>query len=270
MRDMSSDRGTKDMVGLPDRAAGMQRTVGFSLLLLTLLFSSLYILPPPLFAETVPEKLIYSLSWTGIAVGTATQEIVEDGDMRRINSTARSNDWLSVFFPVEDVITSSLSKEGAPFPGLTRQYRMQIREGKRRRDREIIFDQAKGIAQYIDHLSPDRAEIPIGPNIYDVYASFYYVRNQKLEVGKSVYVAVLDGKEVQNVEIQVVRKEKIRTILGEVDTIVIKPIIKSKGVFEGKGSVHIWLTDDARRIPVKAQTKVTVGSVTATLVGGTY
>jgi hypothetical protein len=55
-----------------------------------------------------------------------------------------------------------------------------------------------------------------------------------------------------------------------VDTIVIRPLVKAKGVFEGKGAVLIWLTDDARRIPVKAQTKVRMGSVTATLSGGSY
>ena len=46
--------------------------------------------------------------------------------------------------------------------------------------------------------------------------------------------------------------------------------MKPEGVFEGKSGAYIWLTDDERRIPVKAQTRVTVGSVTAVLTGGTY
>jgi sulfite reductase (ferredoxin) len=33
---------------------------------------------------------------------------------------------------------------------------------------------------------------------------------------------------------------------------------------------EIWLTDDSRRIPVKMKTKVMIGSVTATLVGGNF
>lgn len=240
------------------------------LMLLTAVSAILFSLPTPACAGRVPEKLVYDLSWTGVSVGTATQEIADEGETRRITSTARSNEWLSVFFPVEDVIESSLAREGAPFPGLTRHYRMRLREGKRRRDREITFDQAKGVASYRDRLSGDRADIPIALPTFDVYGSFYYVRHLPLEVGKPVFVNILDGKELQRVEVRVLRKERIRTILGEVDTIVIQPLVKSKGVFEGKKESIIWLTDDARRIPIKARTKVSVGSVTATLSGGRF
>ncbi|RII26267.1 MAG: DUF3108 domain-containing protein [Geobacter sp.] len=222
------------------------------------------------FAQTVPEKLVYELSWTGIPVGTATQEITERGNVRRILSTARSNDWLSVFFPVDDLIESILVKGGAPFPGLTRYYRMQIREGRHNRDREITFDQAKGVAVYHDRRSNELREIPIPSPTFDIYGSFYFTRHLPLEVGKSYVVAVLDGKDVERVEVRVLRREKLKTVLGELNTIVIRPMVKSEGVFEGKGSVHIWLTDDKRRIPVRAQTKVTVGSVTANLIGGSY
>ncbi len=226
--------------------------------------------PDTAIAQTVPEKLVYELSWTGIPVGTATQEITEEGNVRRIVSTARSNDWLSVFFPVGDRIESTLARVGAPFPGLTRYYRMQIREGGHRRDREIDFDQVGGNAVYHDRRSGEKKDIPLVPPVFDIYGSFYYVRFLPLEVGKSFVVTVLDGKKVEQVEVRVLRKEKLKTALGELDTIVIRPMVKSEGVFEGKGSVHIWLTDDHRRIPVRAQTKVTVGSVIANLIGGSY
>jgi hypothetical protein len=228
----------------------------------------LFFLPDTLFAQRVPEKLVYSLSWLGIPVGIATQEIVAEGAARRITSTARSNDWLSTFFPVEDVIVSSLAMHGAPFPGLTRHYRMVISEGSHRRDREIVFEQEKGTARYHDLVNGEKIDIPIAATTYDIYGSFYYVRYLPLEVGKPVSVNVLDGKELHAIEVRVLRKERLKTVLGEVDTIVIRPMVKAEGVFEGKGSVTIWLTDDARRIPVRAQTKVKVGSVIATLTGG--
>jgi hypothetical protein len=235
-----------------------------------LLFGVLLFLPVTGFAQTVPEKLVYELSWTGISVGIATQEITEEGDARSIVSTARSNDWLSVFFPVDDRIESTLAVVGAPFPGLTRYYRMQMSEGRSRRDREIVFDQPKSTAVYRDRRSGEKWYIPISPPLFDIYGSFYYVRHLPLEVGKSYFVNVLDGRKVARIEVKALRREKLKTVLGELNTIVIRPMVKSEGVFEGKGSVHIWLTDDARRIPVRAQTKVTVGSVIANLVGGSY
>ena len=221
-------------------------------------------------ALTVPEKLVYDMTWTGIKAGTATQEIIDEGDSIRIVSIARSADWISVFFPVEDRVESLLTKVAPPQIGLPRDFRMKVREGKHRRDKEIIFDHDKGKARYIDHLNGEKVELEIGKNTYDPYSSFYYVRTLPLEVGKTIYVSLLDNKQLWNVEIQVLKKEKLDTILGEVNTILIKPLMKSEGIFQRKGEIYIWLTDDARRIPVKMKTKVTIGSVTATLVGGKF
>ena len=221
-------------------------------------------------ALTVPEKLVYDMTWTGIKAGTATQEIIDEGDSIRIVSIARSADWISVFFPVEDRVESLLPKVPPPQLGLPHNFRMKVREGKHRRDKEIIFDHDKGKARYIDHLNGEKVELEIKKNTYDPYSSFYYVRTLPLEVGKSVFVSLLDNKQLWNVEIQVLKKEKLDTILGEVNTILIKPLMKSEGIFQRKGEIYIWLTDDARRIPVKMKTKVAIGSVTATLVGGKF
>lgn len=217
----------------------------------------------------VPEKLIYRLSWTGIPVGTATQEIVNEGNARRIISTARSNDWLSAFFPVNDR-TDSFTTQEDPFPGKSYYFRMQIREGGRSRDREITFDQAGKKAVFHDRLKGNKTEVTIEENTYDIYSSFMYARYLDLQIGKPVYINVLDGKKLRRIEIRTLRKERISTPAGEFDTIAIEPMVKAEGVFEGKKGVTIWLTDDSRRIPIKAETKVAVGSVVAVLVGGSY
>lgn len=229
------------------------------------------LLVPPAAGASGPdgEKLVYALSWTGIPVGVATQEIVDEGGVRRIVSTAKSNDWLSAFFPVNDRTDSFTTKEGG-YPGKSYYFRMQIREGSRRRDREISFDQARRKALFHDRINGDRADVEIVENTYDIYSSFYHVRFLDLQVGKSLYIHVLDGRELQRIEIRVLGKERVETPVGEFDTIVVKPLVKPEGVFEGKGGATIWLTDDSRRIPVKAQTKVKVGSVTAILTGGKY
>jgi hypothetical protein len=222
--------------------------------------------PAAAFALDIPERLVFDLTWTGIKAGTAVQEIVDGGDSIKVTSTARSADYISVFFPVEDKIESTLSKAQGSSLGLPRHYRMKVREGKHRRDKEITFDQSKGKAYYTDNLGGEKAVVDILPNTYDAYSSFYHIRTLKLEVGKSVFVNILDNKQLWNVEVQVLKKEKIETILGEVNTIMIRPLIKSEGIFEKKGAIDIWLTDDERRIPVRMKTKVKIGSVTATLV----
>ncbi len=220
-------------------------------------------------AGGIPEKLVYSLSWTGIPVGTATQEITEAAGSRKIVSTARSNDWLSAFFPVDDRTESILNKNGS-YPGEPRFFKMLFREGPRTRDREITFKRSEGIALFHDKKGGEKVTVPIGSDTMDIYSSFYYVRHQQLEPGKSIYINVLDSKQLHRIEVRAIKRERIKVPAGEFDTIKIEPMVKPVGVFEGKRGAYIWLTDDERRIPVKAQTKVTVGSVTAVLTGGNY
>lgn len=221
-------------------------------------------------ALTIPEKLIYDLTWTGIKAGTATQEIMADEGDIKIVSIARSADWISVFFPVEDRIESVLTSNPDSKFGQSKSYSLKTREGNHRRDREVKFNHAKGIAYYKDNLNGEKRELPIVAATLDTLSSFYYVRTLKLEVGKSVFLTILDNTKTWKVEVQVLRKEKIKTSLGTFATIVIKPLMQSEGIVDRKGDMLIWLTDDSRLLPVKMKTKVKIGSVTATLVGGTF
>jgi hypothetical protein len=228
-------------------------------------------LPGNVSAFNVPEKLIFDLTWTGLKAGTATLEIVNEKDLTKIISTARSADWLSAFYMVDDRTESVLKNtQTMSFIGLPENYRVKVREGRHRRDKEVIFDHANRRATFIDHLGNKKKTYKIGENTLDPLSSFYFIRTTKYEVGKSVYVDIFDSKKLWNVEVQVLRKEKIKTKLGEFDTVVIKPLMKSEGIFNRKGDMYIWLTDDLRRIPVKMQSKVAIGSITATLVSGPY
>jgi hypothetical protein len=219
----------------------------------------------------LPEVLNYDLTWTGIKAGEASLEIRENQDGVTITSTAKSAKWVSVFYTVNDRVESRLLKdEGPGVLGPPLNYRLNIREGRHRKNKEVIFDHRKAKAIYIDYLDNERKEFEIPPEVLDPISSFYYLRTLNLEVGKSVYVTIFDSKKVWNVEVQVLRKEKVEVPAGEFSAIVVKPLMKSEGIFYRKGEIHIWLTDDEKRIPVMLKTKVKIGSVNASLVGGSY
>jgi len=223
------------------------------------------------FAFKIPETLNYDLTWTGVKAGEASLEIRQNGDEITITSTARSAKWVSVFYTVKDIVESRLQKnQRMQGVGQPVNYRLNIREGKNRKNKEVIFDNTALKATYIDHLENERKEFEIPSFIFDPLSSFYFLRTQNLEVGKSLYVTIFDSKKVWNVEVQVLRKEKVEVPAGEFHTIVVKPLMQSEGIFYRKGEIHIWLTDDERRIPVMLKTKIKIGSVNAMLVGGTY
>lgn len=222
-------------------------------------------------AFNIPEKFEYDITWTGIKAGTSSLELREDGDHIKIISTAKSADWVSVFYTVDDRIESTLIKNPhLEFMGQPSHYRVKIREGRHRRDKEIIFKNESNKVTYIDYISNEKKDFDIPGFLFDTLSSFYYVRTLKLEVGKSVTVTVFDNKKIWFVEVHVLKKEKITLPTGAVNTIVIKPSMQSEGIFFKKGEIFIWLTDDEKKIPVKLSAKVAIGSVTATLVGGMY
>lgn len=233
-------------------------------------------------AFNVPERLEFELGWMGLKAGSASLEIKRQDKGLKIISTAKSARWVSVFYPVRDRVESLLGtlvegigdtgkKESIDLGiGLPLNYHIKTREGRYRKDMEFVFDQDAGKVMHIDHLKKERLEFDVPDRIYDPLSAFYQVRTMELTVGNSVYVPVFDSKKVWNLEVKVLRKERLKTPVGTFDTIVIKPLMKSEGIFKKKGDIYIWLTDDEKRIPVLVKSKIAVGSIDAVLVGGEY
>jgi hypothetical protein len=232
-----------------------------------------FLLLPPCAASAfrIPETLRYDISWAGIKAGESVIEIRQAGDETVIAVTTTSAKWVSVFYPVNDRAESRVVSGAEPGTiGLPLIYRLKLSEGRHRKDKEVIFDSRRAKAFYIDHLEDDRKEYDLPGAVFDPLSSFYQIRGMHLEVGKSAYIKIFDSKKVYDAEVQVLRKERIPGPSGEVDTLVIKPIMKSEGIFYQKGELLIWVSDDDKKIPLRVKSKIKIGSVTATLTGGQY
>lgn len=222
-------------------------------------------------AFPIPERLEFEISYGGITAGRAVQEVTQEGNEVHIVSTAKSADWLKLFFPVDDRIESVLIKGAPPLSiGVPRLYRERIREGWTRFEKDAVFDCEVLEVNTKDLLKKNETTQKITKRTYDTLSSFFYFRTVALQVGTSSFIDIFDCKKLWSTEVQVLRREQIETPLGTFNTIVIKPLLKSEGIFARTGDMHIWLTDDERRIPVLMKSKVRIGSITATLVGGSY
>jgi hypothetical protein len=45
----------------------------------------------------------------------------------------------------------------------------------------------------------------------------------------------------------------------------VEPVLKYPGIFENKGKLTVWVTDDQRRIPVLMRSKILIGAISAVL-----
>lgn len=219
----------------------------------------------------IPERLEFELSYSGIPAGRAVQEVKQVDNQIQIVSTAKSADWLRFFFPVDDRIESRLDSGTPPLSiGSPRLYLERKHEGKTITNREARFDRERLEVTTVDHLSKSEKQQAISKRTYDTLSSFFYFRMIPLQVGTSYFIDIYDCKRLWNTEVKVLRREELVTPLGRFKTIVIHPLLKSEGIFARTGDMFIWLTDDDRRIPVQMKSKVVVGSITATLTGGSY
>lgn len=211
--------------------------------------------------RSVSERLYYEIYWLGIYVGNATVNAAIHGDNVVITSQVHSAPLISNFYQVEDYAESMI------VDGLPTSFRIKQHEGKYRSNKETLFDIGNQKIVYFDYLKDLKAEHTLSvPALWDVISGFYHLRTQPLDIGKAVFIDVFDSNKFLSVEVDVLRKEKIILFdKEEVDTIMVKPILKSEGLFQKKGDIFIWLTDDEVRIPVRVETEVPVGKVVAEL-----
>jgi len=90
----------------------------------------------------------------------------------------------------------------------------------------------------------------------DDVSFLYYVRTLPLEVGKTYTIPHYFQAAGNPVILRVLRKERVKVPLGSYDTIVVQPIIKTRGLFGEGGEAEVYLSDDLRRIPVLVRSKV--------------
>ena len=219
----------------------------------------------------VPETLTYELAWEGIYAGTSTLSISRDGNGYRIVSTAKSANYISLFYKVRDQIESVT--RGNSFASDS--YDINSREGWHVKHLGVLFagDGGRKKTEYIDYLSRSGdkpKEFTTPPGIMDPLSSFFYVRTLPLVVGKPVYATIFDDEKVWNVKVRVLKKERVQTWAGTFNTIEIEPLLKSGGIFRRNGAIYIWVTDDARHMPVMLASKVKVGTIKAVLEKAQY
>jgi hypothetical protein len=108
-------------------------------------------------------------------------------------------------------------------------------------------------------------ELPSVPDPLDEGALLYHVRTMDLEVGKTYELNRYFRPDRNPVIVRVLRRERVKVPAGTFDTIVIQPIIKSRGIFSEGGQAHIYLSDDDRRIMVQMRVRLKIGSISLQL-----
>jgi hypothetical protein len=141
-------------------------------------------------------------------------------------------------------------------------YLRQSTENDKTRTKEYTFDQRRQV-----RIEPDGDVSPASPRAVDQVAMFYYVRLLPLEAGAKFVLRNQADPDDNPLTIEVLKRERIKVPAGTFDAFVLDLDVKTDGgLFKKGGENRIWVTTDARHVPVKISSKVGIGSFEAELV----
>ena len=216
------------------------------------------IAPNPL---KVGEKLTYSITWKKVPAGKRTDWIVKQASVNQENVYhIQSQMQTRALFRVY----SFRNQSETYFNPLTLSpVRFQNRLKDRKYRATVKTDFRNGKAEY-EKVSRPKPKLPqkreaktleIPPGTQDELSIIYFLRSKQLGLGKTYFFPLLAKGKVHKATLTVERREFIKSkVLGHVRTLVLR-------TSEGD---RFWITDDARRVPVKIQVNK-LGGLIATL-----
>ena len=217
------------------------------------------IVPNPL---RVGEKLTYNISWKKLPAGKRTDSIVKK---EVVNGK-------SVYYIQSEMKTRALfrlysfrNQQEMYFNPMTLspvRFQNHVQDRKYRATVKIDFREGEAGYEKISRLKPNSPqkreakviEIPAGTQ--DELSTIYFLRSKQLTLGEIYFFPVLAKGKVHKATLTVERTEFVKNkVLGPVKTLVLR---SSRGG-------RFWITDDARRLPVKLEFDSKMGAVKATL-----
>jgi Protein of unknown function (DUF3108) len=225
----------------------------------------------PQTALPAQEKLEYSVEWRLITAGkvqlgwSAKPQADKAGWQTKVH--LESAGLVSKLFKVNDDYSSSMNENLCASSSL-----MKSEEGRRRRETRVTFDGVERKANYREKdLNTNQVvaakDTDIPPCVHDVFGGLYLLRSMHLEPGQSAQVPISDGKKSVSAKVEAQARETVKTPSGTYRTIRYEAYLFHDVLYRRPAHLYVWLTDDARKLPVQIRVKMqfTIGTITLQL-----
>lgn len=212
------------------------------------------------------EAFSYQVEWRLINAGRT--ELNWDRGPAGFNGQLKlySAGLVSRLFRVNDIYDSHGSAELC-----SQSARLQAEEGTRKRDTSIRWTDKKSFYKERDLLKNEtilEKEMDVSGCVHDVLSGLAKLRSlSNLQPGQNATIPVSDGKKLVQARIEAQEKEKITTKVGTFNAIRYEAFLFNDVLFKRNARLFLWITDDARRLPVQIQVRmrIHIGTVTFTL-----
>ncbi|MBI5474373.1 MAG: DUF3108 domain-containing protein [Ignavibacteriae bacterium] len=210
-------------------------------------------------AYTVGERLVFDVSYGPITAGEAIMaipryETIAGRNTYRVEFSVNSLPSFDWIYTVRDKYLTFVDVEAiAPL-----RFEQHIREATYKRDFIADFDQANHVAR------TSEGNYPIPEYVHDIMSAFYYARTLSyagMKPGDYVTLYNFYKDKSHELKVKFLGRQELEVEAGTFNTVVVEPLVKEGGLFKAEGRIVIWLTDDERKIPIRVNTKVVIGSI---------
>ncbi|HJR05917.1 MAG TPA: DUF3108 domain-containing protein [Pyrinomonadaceae bacterium] len=145
-------------------------------------------------------------------------------------------------------------------------------QGKRLRTSEATFDRTQNLLTWTQRnpndpeSQPRVVKSPLNNASHDLISAIYFLRTQPLEPGRNFELNISDAGAVYRIPVKVGARKRMKTIVGRVQTVRVDiGIFGAERLVDRKGEMTLWITDDSRRLPVRARLDTDIGTLDITL-----
>ncbi len=219
------------------------------------------------------EKLTYTVRYGFVKGGEGCFSVVDtviDGrHTNHVTVAGRTTGVADFFYEVRDSYETFLDRE-TQLPVLSKR---NIKEGRYRYNDVVSYDRDNNLMNkwVKKRNNPVETKIQEAPErIMDIVGAFYHARNNafdsRLMVGDTIYYKTFFSNEVFDLNIRYDGTENLKTPLGTKTCYKFTPVTEVGRSFKSSEDMHLWITADANRVPVRIKFDMTVGSFTIDLI----
>ncbi len=202
----------------------------------------------------IGEKLTYNAKVNFFHAGTATMTVVGIDTIRGHTAYHTVFDLHGgiPFYRVNDHYESWFDTTSL----VSLRYKQNIDEGNYERERDYEMYPEK--ATFSENGKPEEPGVTLP---LDDGSFIYFVRTLSLDLGQTYEFNRYFRPDRNPVRLQVLRKERIKVPAGEFDAIVVRPAIKSKGIFSQDSKAEIWFSNDSLRLMLRMKSGLPFGTL---------
>ena len=213
------------------------------------------------------ERLSYDVSWADFIVAgefiisTDERRSFDGVDGYHVTAEAKSVGLVSgLVLKVNDVYESFIDASTLqPFRAEKR-----MRHGKKQAQSSVKLDLQKHVANVAGGRT---LEIPA--DTYDIAGLIFAIRGMDLTIGKTRTLTVIEDEKLYTIKVQPEAREKITTRAGTYDAIRVATSMSRGRENDKLYNLKMYISSDARRIPVLITAEPSWGSVRVELTSAT-